>query len=389
MSNDQLHILIIPSWYPTKDKPLSGIFFKEQAQGLYNQGVKVGVIYPEVRWLSELNLDKLKANHFQVKEYNEEGIIVFRKHGWNTYPKFPEKQVKSWVKQCLKLFKLYINKYGKPDIIHAQSSKWAGYAAKFIEEKYKIPYVVTEHLSEFARDLIEDWQKPYLMEAFRSADRVLAVSSPYAKIIKEYCYDQEIEVISNSVDTNFFNICNKKSKNKFIFLNVCFLNKNKCVDNLIKAFYEAFKDNKNVELRIGGDGTEKENLQNLINKLNINDQVKLLGKLSREEVREQMSISNAFALSSKFETFGVVLIEALATGIPVVSTKCGGPEDIVNDSVGKLVEVNNIHDLSLGLKYIYENYEKFNSKEIRNYCVNNYSAEAIAKKTIKIYKSLF
>lgn len=388
MSNEQLHVLILPSWYPTKDRPLSGIFFKEQAQGLHNEGTNVGIIYPEVRWLSELTLDKFKKNHFQVKEYNEDGIVVFRKHGWNTYPKFPENQVRSWVKQSLKLFNLYIKKYGKPDIIHAQSSKWAGYAAKFISEKYKIPYVVTEHLSEFARGLIEDWQKPYLMEAFRSADKVLAVSSPYAKIVKEYCYDREVEVISNSVDTNFFNIDNKKSKDKFIFLNVCFLNKNKCIDNLIKAFYEAFKDNEKVELRIGGSGAEKENLQNLINKLKLNNQVKLLGKLSREEVKQEMLKSNAFALSSKFETFGVVLIEALATGMPVVSTKCGGPEDIVNDTVGKLVEVDNVSDLALGLKYIYENYDKYNSDEIRNYCINNYSAEAIAKKTIKVYKSL-
>ena len=159
------------------------------------------------------------------------------------------------------------------------------------------------------------------------------------------------------------------------------------MDILIKAFNKAFKDENNVILRIGGDGTERENLEKLVNELSLQDKVEFLGSLNREEVKIEMKKCNVFSLASKFETFGVVLIEALATGTPVISTNCGGPYDIINDRVGRLVEVNNIEELADALKYVYVNYNNYDCNEIRKYCIDNFSNEAIGRKQLDIYNS--
>jgi L-malate glycosyltransferase len=386
--NNNIHVLVIPSWYLTKEHKLRGVFFKEQAINIQKLGAKVGIIYPEVRWLSLLNFTNLRNNYFQTEEYLEDGLVTFRKHGWNIYPKFPRKQAEYWVKQGMILGEKYIKRYGVPDIIHAQSTLWGGYVAMKLSEKYRIPYIVTEHSSAYVLTDIEDWKKEAIKEIFKKSSEIFAVSSNYAKALSEYTEGKEVHVIGNSVDTEFFNMKKYVSREKFIFFTVAFLKKNKGMDILIKAFNLAFKDEDNIILRIGGDGAEREKLESLVKELKLEEKVEFLGSLNRKEVKIEMENCNVFSLASKFETFGVVLIEALSTGTPVVSTNCGGPYDIVNDKVGKLVEVDNIEELAYALKHVYVNYNNYNQNEIRQYCIDNFSNEAIGKKQLEIYNSV-
>ncbi|SKA88204.1 Glycosyltransferase involved in cell wall bisynthesis [Clostridium sp. USBA 49] len=388
MNNKQLHILIIPSWYPTKDMPLSGIFFKEQAQALTKEGIKVGLIYPETRWLSKFKLKHIKDYHFQIKQNYEENVNVFREYSWNIFPKTKKMQSKQWIYEAEKLYKNYVKKYGKPDIIHAHSVLWAGYTAMKLSKKFKVPYIITEHSSSFAKNLIKSWQIPYINEAFDNAEKIIAVSSPFAKLLSSYSKNSKIDVIPNMVDTEYFYFKEKKKKEKFIFLFTAFLTPKKGADVLIKSFAVAFKGNKDVILRIGGDGEQKQELIELVNKLGINSQVEFLGMLKREEVRKNLWEANIFVLPSYYETFGVVLIEALATGTPVISTKCGGPEDIVKEGLGKLVESGNIEALSKELENSYYNYNNYDFSLIRKYAVENYSSHSISNKLINSYKEI-
>ena len=80
-------------------------------------------------------------------------------------------------------------------------------------------------------------------------------------------------------------------------------------------------------------------LEALVQEKALTEQVTFLGSLTREQVRQEVSEADAFVLSSEYETFGVVVIEALALGKPVIATRCGGPESIVVPSVGYLVEI--------------------------------------------------
>lgn len=388
MKNEDIHVLVIPSWYPTTFILINGIFFKEQAKSLAGAGIKVGVIYPETRGLTSFKVKDLKQNYFQTSILDEDSIPTLRKHSWNLFPRMNKMQSKQWIYEAKRLFSKYIKKYGVPNIIHAHSVLWGGYTAMLLAKEYNIPFVLTEHSSSYAQGLIKDWEIPYIKATFEGADKLLAVSRPYVEILKKFTNGREIEVLPNFIDTNFFSYREKNKDKKFVFLVVAFLKPEKGIDILIKSFAEAFKGNQNIVLKIGGEGIHRKYLESLVDELNIRDQVMFLGELSREEVRGNLWQSNVFVLPSYFETFGVVLIEALSTGTPVISTNSGGQVDIVSPFVGKLVDPGDVHQLSEALIRVYEEYNKFDQVHVRNYAEENFSNSAISNKLIDIYKTM-
>ena len=101
-----------------------------------------------------------------------------------------------------------------------------------------------------------------------------------------------------------------------------------------------------------------------------------------------MNKCDAFVLPSRYETFGVVYIEALASGKPVIGTFNGGAEDIVNQDVGILVEIDNVKKLSNAMEYIRKNNKEYKPEELRKYCTEKFSANVIIKKIINVYKEV-
>ncbi|MNY46394.1 D-inositol 3-phosphate glycosyltransferase [compost metagenome] len=110
------------------------------------------------------------------------------------------------------------------------------------------------------------------------------------------------------------------------------------------------------------------------------------GKLSREEVVTELNKAHVFVVSSFFETFGVVVIEALSMGLPVIATKCGGPEYILTDNLGVLVENNNEEEYAQAMLFVYQNYNKYDPVELRTHAIINYSDNVVSTNMIDIYK---
>lgn len=115
----------------------------------------------------------------------------------------------------------------------------------------------------------------------------------------------------------------------------------------------------------------------------------MLGQLTRQEVVEKMHECDVFVLASDFETFGVVYIEALACGKPVIGTRNGGAEDIINETNGVLIDIDNVAQLSDTMKKMYTNEIKFDSNKIAEYTHKRYSSENVAAQLISIYKGVF
>ncbi|WP_394896274.1 glycosyltransferase, partial [Clostridium baratii] len=171
----------------------------------------------------------------------------------------------------------------------------------------------------------------------------------------------------------------KENRSKFIFSSVCYLMKKKGIDILLKAFKVAFNNDDTVELHIGGDGEERSNLEDLTKELGIQNKVKFYGYLNRDSVVNLMKSSECFVLPSRYETFGVVYIEALALGKPVIATNTDAIFDIVNDNNGIIVEKENIKQLSEALRYIKENYHKYDQELISKECILKFSKDVIVK----------
>ncbi|MBF2052869.1 MAG: glycosyltransferase [Candidatus Sericytochromatia bacterium] len=382
-SSFKMHILIIPSWYPETSQDVKGSFFREQALSLQKYGCKVGIISPQLYAVQKGFKIFTTKNKLQIEM--DHGIPTYRcSADYYIYPSH------YWVQLGLKLFKTYIQHHGMPDLIHAHSIFTAGILALKIKQKFRVRYVLTEHRTMYAKNEVRCYQRKSIQQVAREASRCFAVSTPFAKLMSSYTGKQTTwEVIPNIVHAKFLETeITAKSKNKFIFINICFLNKKKRIDILIKAFKMAFKNHPDVCLWIGGDGPERASLEALKQKIDLNHQISFLGMLNRDKVLKRLSEAHAFVLSSKYETFGVVLVEALGMGLPVVGTRCGGPEDIIHPNNGLLVEPDNIEALAKAMKQIYADKEKYPAEKLRDDCKSFFGEEVVTRKIIGHYQKI-
>lgn len=382
-----MKIMIVPSWYPTKENPINGIFFKEQALSLKKHGHEVVVLYPEVQTIRDVHLSQSKKRR-GLQWGIEDGLTTFRYTLLNLIPgRIPYSTALFFYHSFKKLYKEAVNKVGKPDIIHAHSCLWGGWAAAKMVKEEGIPLVVTEHSSKFIRGLLRPYEKEEIKKTLQLAAKVISVG-PSLKLELQKYTNQSIKVIPNIVNIDDFMLIESDSKKsrRFRFLSVAFLNHNKGMDILIKAFSKAFKG-KEADLYIGGEGVEKQNLIQLVKDLGMEGQVQFLGMMDRTQVVKEMQQCDVFVLASRFETFGVVFIEALASGKPIIATKCGGPESIVNEDNGRLVPVENVEALSDAMEAMKENYTSYNQEQIRKQCIERFSEQAIIEQLTNIYLS--
>lgn len=377
-----MHIMVIPSWYSSKANKVHGSFFKEQFKALQNDGEKISVAYSEIWPITKFGKIKEKRKiNFQV----EDNLRTYRYKDYNYFPKNPM-MFRSFNKRMDKLYKEIVKKEGKVDIIHAHSCFWGGIAAAYISKKYNIPLVITEHSSLKYAKYAKDSYKQYIFDAYKEADILVSVGTGLKKEISEYV-DRDIMVIPNMVDLNLFYIDNNKNK-KFTFFSCAFLEEGKGMGDLIKAFSMAFKG-QDVILNIGGDGSTKNSLEELAKEINIDEQVNFLGALSREQVSEEMRKCDAFALPSEHETFGVVYIEALACGKPVIGANNGGAEDIIEEYNGIIANKNDVDSIKDALIEIKENYNIYNKNLIRKKVVDKYSEEVLVECIKGVYKEAY
>ncbi len=379
-----MHILIIPSeHFITQTQPLGGIFQYHQAKALNNAGHQIGVLsvgYITPRYLISKYIYKKeeKIERINIKRYYKQLYFPHR------YMPF-EILKNNYIKMADKLYGEYIKEFGIPDIIHAHNFLYAGIIAEFLKDKYGIKYIVTEHSTAFARGLLDVKYDSILQSTYRNACAVTAVSSPFKKLLNDKT-KINIELLPNIVDSFFFEEkFEKLTKTEFIFFNVASLDDKKNHLLLINAFANKF-NGLPIKLRIAGEGPLNNELKEEVKKLDIQKQVNFLGRISQERVREEMMKSDCFVLSSNFETFGVVLIEALACGLPLIATKCGGPEDIVNEQNGILIDVENQLQLEDAMMTMYKNASKYDKQKLRSDAKDRFGEKAFIKNAMKYYE---
>lgn len=378
-----MHIMVVPSWYASQNNPVHGSFFKEQFQALQRSGEKVTVAYNEIWPITKLGRIKEKRG---LKSTIEDGLKTYRYRDYNYLPKNAN-MFKIFNRRMEKLYLEIIRKEGKVDVIHAHSAFWGAISAAFVAKKYNIPFVITEHSSlKYARYTKESYYK-WIKYSYDCADKIIAVGNGLKRELMNYT-DNHIEVIPNIVDFSKFETKEHNTNEEIVLFSLGYLVPGKGMDRLINSFNDAFNNKKNVILKIGGDGELRCELEELVRKLKLEDRIIFLGALSREEVVEEMNKCDGFVLASEHETFGVVYIEALAVGKPVLGTKNGGAEDIIKEYNGILVENRDHNALVSGLKKFVDEIPRFDKELIREKCIQEYCEEVVVKRIKNVYNSL-
>ncbi|MBO5548024.1 MAG: glycosyltransferase [Prevotella sp.] len=315
-----MHILEIPSFFP----PSGGLFCLDQAKALASLGHTVRILSNV-----QLGITIGAKNYISLPlgryEHVMDGITVYQSYQ-RGIPKAIRYNVNHWIEIVCSMYQNYEKKYGRPDILHAHCAKWAGYAAMIIGKKYGIPYVITEHQSrlifeeEFGPAPSKAWQIPLLKEAYHNASKVIPVSEELVDNIS--CYfgmDYQWQSISNTIDTDFYTYRKREPLvgRKFCFCCLANFWPLKGYDVLFKAFEQLRHERADVVLHIAGRGTDSAACRS-----QLPEGVIAHGLLDKESVRTLLYQSDALVLASRSEVQPLVLLEAMSTGIPVVSTEC-------------------------------------------------------------------
>ena len=371
-----MNILILTHSYPDSNHKWRGVFVQQQARAL-GKIHKVIVVcfradYAHFSPFSDYSFEKTIDDNLTVYEVTVSKsfpVITQLKYLVNTY-RFINREI--------------LNRE-KPDIIHCHLSYPAGFLGTIIQRIKGIPAVLTEHstLRLYNRSFIHQL---CVRHTLRNATEIISVSNSLKNEIISI-RNRKVNVIPNIVDTAFFKPSGTRDGQK---LRLGFLgglnNSNKGLDLLLKA--ASMLDKTKFILHIGGDGKLLDHFKKLAAEEGIENNCIFHGEISRSGISRFYSLFDIFVLPSRYETFGIVLIEAMACGVPVISTKCGGPQDIVTESTGILVEKENPEMLANAIRTMADNLNTFDKEIIRNYVKDKFGEETIAEKISKLYREI-
>lgn len=290
-----------------------------------------------------------------------------------------------------KAFDEIISTWGIPDVIHAHIVLPAGAAALHIGKKHNIPVVLTEHTGPFSLHLRTKVCRQLTSQTLLGMDQVIAVSPALRTQITDFEPHVKVETIGNVIDDNFFAPASFAGEREsvFRFLTIAILTEIKGIKYLLEAARMLSKEtNQRFELVIGGDGPERATLEQQVKNTGMMSYCKFIGALDQDQVRNWINQSDVFILPSLSETFGVVLLEAMMCGKPVIATRCGGPEDLVDEQSGILVEKANPVALASAMKEMLEGRLSFPPEAVRQSAVERYGQEAFLKKIDHVYETL-
>lgn len=281
------------------------------------------------------------------------------------------------------------------DLIHAQFSYPDGYIGARLAKRYNIPLVITEHASWIPWMVDYPRARKKAVWATQVSSAVIAGSHYLSKTISGFIDEPEkLNLIPIGVNRQLFKpeeSSTRRRSDRIIYVGRIHVTKG--VDILFRAMSLLIKRNADIKLTlVGGDlgfknfQLQEEKMRSLATELGINSNLEFAGTQPPEKVVEYVQQSALLVLPSRRESFGAVLTEALACGIPVVATRCGGPEDFIKEGVGILVDKENPEALADGIEHVISNLDRYVSAELSQYAHDGYSWESVAERTNILYE---
>ncbi len=308
------------------------------------------------------------------------GIPVYRSSKLILLPRLPYRNAVAWTRCGIRLARRYAAENGWPDLVHAHSCLNAGVLGLAINRRLGIPFVVTEHSAGPLTP--RRWERALIARVAKRASRCFAVSPDLAARLQRAYPGTHWQYLPNVLGAAFCaplpaaaTVCGARP---FLFACVARLSPEKGHAHLLRAFAQAFASG-TERLRLIGDGPLHARLAALSQQLGIADRVEFTGALLPEVVRAELAAADAFVLASSGETFGVAVIEALACGLPVVSTASGGPDHLIDATNGLLVPPDDPKALHAALLRMRRQAARYDRAAIRADALRRYGPDAFAR----------
>ena len=379
-----MYILLISRGIPEKKAPQWGCFEYDQAKALHKAGHKVVVFSVDQRF--RINITQLGIHRTEKDGITAYNNIVLPKAVTSLSGKTANERYVA--KQWRKLYKTILEQEGKPDIIYAHYLFNIYRATNYLQTD--IPIVGIEHWSEIKKNVLPAYIQRMAEQSYSRVDKLISVSEATRQTIKTQ-FNVDSLVVNDMVGEEFVSqeIPTKSSTHDTVrFIAVGSLIKRKGFDLLISAFAKADLPEGSWSLQIIGNGEERQQLEKQIETLHLTNNITIIGQQNKDDIIRLLNLSDVFALPSRMETFGVVYIEALALGLPVIATPCGGPEEFISRHNGLLVAIDDIDELAKALKYMHAHHSEYDRQVIADKCRSRFSPEVIAAQLTRIFADI-
>ena len=373
---------MIAKWYPFKEDPQFGVFIQKHAKAIAIEN-KVAVLY------ASSNANQNESYVFEINQEHNllEIIISFKKNesvfsglinGYRYY-----KAIKEGIKKSKHFFE-------KPDLIHAYILLRTAVVAAYLSFIYKVPYVINEQWSGYATGKFSNFsffKKALTKKLVRRSSGLICVSDFLLKKMHECKIGNANEmVIPNTIETvHQINKMNESTVNVLLVADL--VDEIKNVSSVIKAAAKISKEKHDFVLRIIGQGRDKEMLMEIARGLGVlNTFVIFEGLKSNQEVYSYLLRCDFLVMNSRFETFSLICCEAMSCGKPVLATRCGGPQEFVDDKTGILIDVDDDVALEMNFRFLLENHKQFDSHEIISKVKTRFSQETVFRLYSRFYE---
>jgi glycosyltransferase involved in cell wall biosynthesis len=339
----RLRVLFVTSWYPSDRQPVQGVFVREHAKAVH--------LYDDVVVLHLAGHDRRLGKMMRIEKEPDpdltEGIPTYR--AWHRLLPIPGVSYLAYVRTAMQAVRVIERQGFRPDIVHAHVYS-SGLPAASVARRRRIPMVLTEHSSVFPRRLLSSRQAAVARLALALARVVMPVSLALQHGIEAYGIRATFQVVPNAVDTSVFHPDHGR---------VASLNENtgghhrpdlrrrllfvgglvpvKGIPDLLAALAILYETHRDWQLDLVGDGFHRDEYAAMAVQLGLSEHVIFHGRKPKSEVAAFMRQADCLVLPSLWENSPCVIIEAMASGLPVVASRVGGIPELVTERTGLLV----------------------------------------------------
>lgn len=369
-----MKVVFLARWYPHKYDPMFGLFVQRHAEAAaLNDDITVVYVHPDENAQVKYDIERTQENGVDTIR------IYYKKRGrlssaWRYY------------RSCLKGLRLA----GKPDLIHVHVLTRMGLMAYRQKLIHDTPYLITEHWSRYLQgNDFSGWlRKKTTQLVVKNAKAVTTVSETLAQAMQSHkLTNPNYQLLPNVVDIHLFKpIPHRNEVPKIVHVS-CFEDQSKNISGLLEAL-RLMKDKQlPYDAVLIGEGMDLETLRQKAVDLGLTDRVRFTGLLQGQALVDELATGDFFVLPSRYETGGIVLLEAMACGLPVVATRVGALPEIVNNGNGILVRPNDAHALAEAMELCCQNHGDYDAETLRKQVVDRYSCEQVGELIHQLYFS--
>ena len=397
MNKERKHIVFLARWYPHRYDPMFGLFVQRHAEAaaLFNditviycqqttdnrqQTCRDASITPKKN--EQLVIDTSHKN-FEIVRTNENNVDTIR-----VYYKKPKNKI-------LSLLRFYrANMIGlklcKPiDLIHVHVLTRLGVIAWIQKLLHKTPYIITEHWSRYlpGNDFSGFLRKSACKLAVRNAKVVTTVTENLATAMKNHgLKNDNYVVLPNVVNLDMFHISRDISHTSTKIIHIsCFEDKSKNISGLLESLKIVEEKGIDFQCMLIGEGMDLELMKKKAEELQLINKVSFTGLLQGQALADELASGDFLIMSSNYENMPVVILEALASGLPIVSTNVGGIKEMIDDTKGILVEPRNKEALAEAIIKMIKTHKNYDAEYLRNSVIEKYGYESVGRFLDSIY----